>query len=121
MAYGSSPAPRRARAMKKKTPKGSHRMPDGSIMKGTTHATRPGANKKKTEEITIDGKKIKFEKGALRRALKVPANEKILMGDLKKANKTEIGKDFMYDGKKFKMTQLMKKRITFAITLMKMK
>jgi len=43
------------------------------------------------------------------------------MGDLKKANKTEIGKDFMYDGKKFKMTQLMKKRITFAITLMKMK
>jgi len=48
MAYGSSPAPRRARAMKKKTPKGSHRMPDGSIMKGTTHATRPGANKKKT-------------------------------------------------------------------------
>jgi hypothetical protein len=108
---------------KKKTPKGFHRMPDGKLMKGETHGSRPKKNspKKKTGEITIRGKKIKFEEGALRRALKVPDNEKLLMGDLKKANKTEVGKDFMYNGKKFKMTNLMKKRITFAITLMKMK
>ena len=91
-----------------------NKMPEG---KGTYGSKRGRPPAKKTEEITIDGKKIKFEKGALRRALKIPANEKILMGDLKKANKTEIGKDFMYDGKKFKMTQLMKKRITFANNL----
>lgn len=105
--------------------KSSNRAPMPAANGATSPAKKmkkpPGANKKKTGEITIDGKKIKFEEGALRRALKVPANEKILMGDLKKANKTEIGKEFMYDGKKFKMTQLMKKRITFAITLMKMK
>ena len=120
--YGSKPATKKP-AMKKKTPKGFHRMPDGKLMKGETHASRPKKNspKKKTGEITIRGKKIKFEEGALRRALKVPDNEKLLMGDLRKANKTEVGKDFMYNGKKFKMTNLMKKRITFAITLMKMK
>jgi len=122
--YGSKPATKKP-ANKKKTPKGFHRMPDGKLMKGETHGSRPmkkkNSPKKKTGEITIGGKKIKFEEGALRRALKVPANEKLMMGDLKKANKTEIGKEFMYDGKKFKMTPLMKKRITFAITLMKMK
>ena len=131
--YGSKPANKASRPAKKmatspakkmkKTPKGFHRMPDGKLMKGETHVSRPKKNspKKKTGEITIRGKKIKFEEGALRRALKVPDNEKLLMGDLKKANKTEVGKDFMYNGKKFKMTNLMKKRITFAITLMKMK
>ena len=103
--------------------KSSNRAPMRAANGATSPAKKMKKNspKKKTGEITIDGKKIKFEEGALRRALKVPANEKILMGDLKKANKTEIGKEFMYDGKKFKMTNLMKKRITFAITLMKMK
>ena len=131
--YGSKPANKASRPANKmstspakkmkKTPKGFHRMPDGKLMKGETHGSRPKKNspKKKTGEITIRGKKIKFEEGALRRALKVPDNEKLLMGDLQKANKTEVGKDFMYNGKKFKMTNLMKKRITFAITLMKMK
>jgi hypothetical protein len=91
------------------------------MKKAARDAKKKAPAKKKTGEITIRGKKIKFEEGALRRALKIPANEKLLMGDLRKANKTEVGKDFMYNGKKFKMTNLMKKRITFAITLMKMK
>jgi len=40
---------------------------------------------------------------------------------LKKINKTEVGKVFDFNGRKIKMTPLMKKRITLGINLQKRK
>ena len=65
----------------------------------------------------IDFDKIK--KGALRRQLKVPANYTFTRAALSRINATDIGQKFKFKGNEFKMTPLLKKRITFAISLIK--
>jgi len=70
-------------------------------------------------EIKLDGESIKIKKGALHKQLKVPADYKFKLPELRRINKTDNGDLFSFKGKTFKMTPLMKKRITLAITLMK--
>jgi len=67
----------------------------------------------------IDFSKIK--KGALRRQLKVPDSYTFTRTALSRINTTDVGQKFKFKGNEFKMTPLLKKRISFAITLMKMK
>ena len=75
----------------------------------------------KKEKIELEGKKIKIKKDALRDRLGLKANEKFNKRELQSINKTEVGDMFKFRGKSFKMTELMKKRITLAITLMSRK
>jgi len=96
---------------KKKTPKGFHRMPDGKLMKGDKHPV------KKEEEDPFGD----IKKGGLRRALRLPKDEKFKITELRKVNKTETGDKFMFRGKEYKMTPLMKKRVTLAINFLSMK
>jgi hypothetical protein len=59
------------------------------------------------------------KEGALRRALKLKKEETFFLPDLRKINKTDIGKSFKFKGNTFKMTPLMKKRVTLAINMIK--
>lgn len=73
----------------------------------------------KKETVKIDKEKITFKKGALSSQLKLGKGEKFNKSELNNLKKIENGKEFTFRGNKFKMTPLMKKRITFALTLMK--
>ena len=70
------------------------------------------------ETIELDGEKVKFKEGALRKQLKLKPAEKLSKAMLNKVKKTEVGKEFKLFNRKYKMTKLMKKRINFAIVLM---
>ena len=72
---------------------------------------------KKTETIVLDGKKIRFKKGALHRQLKVPEDEDIGIPNLRKISKGKLGSMVTVKGKKFKITSLMKKRATFGLNI----
>jgi hypothetical protein len=69
-------------------------------------------------EVVLDGKKITFKEGALRNQLKMPEDRKFTKSELNKLKNIENGKEFNFLGNKFKMTPLLKKRITFGLTLM---
>lgn len=97
-------------------PKGSHRMPDGSIMKGDKHP-KP----KKTGKAVLDGEVVKFKEGGLRNQLKVPKDHTFTKTELMKLQKIPEGDKFSFLGKDFKKTKLMSQRINFALTLMKSK
>ena len=75
--------------------------------------------KTKMETVDIDGKKIKFKEGALRKQMKLKKNEEFTKAMLNKIKKVEVGKTFKAFKRSYKMTPLMKKRITFASVLMK--
>ena len=76
--------------------------------------TKP--KKTKMETIKLDGKKVQFKEGALRKMLKLKPNEKLSRPMIKKIINKEKFKLF---GREYKMTPLMKKRFNFALTLMK--
>jgi len=99
-----------------KVPKGLHKMPDGSLMKGDKHP-KP----KKTGEAVLDGETIKFKEGGLRQQLKVPKDHKFTKTELMKIQKVPEGEKFTFLGKEFKKTKLMSQRVNFALTLMKSK
>ena len=82
--------------------------------KMTKKKTRKTA--KKTGRAVIDGKVIKFKEGALHRQLKF--NGTFTRASLNRMKKIEVGKRFTFKGKSFKMTDLLKKRVTFALVLM---
>ena len=111
----------------KPAPPGTHRMPNGKLMTGDRHTkdskpiTEAAAKRlaKKKEQEPLDFSDI--EQGGLRRALKLKKDEKFKRPELVKANKTETGKMFMFRGKEYKMSPLMKKRITLAINFLGMK
>ncbi len=71
------------------------------------------------ETVNIDGEKIKFKKGALRKQMKLKNGEEFTRAMLNKLKKVEVGKSFKAFNRTYKMTKLMKKRITFASVLMK--
>ena len=75
--------------------------------------------KKNMETVELDGEEVSFEKGGLRKAMKVGKDYKFKKGELRKANKTEVGEMFEFHGKKHKMTNKLKKQITLALNLMK--
>ncbi len=101
----------------KKAPKGTHRMPDGTLMTGTKH-TKDSKPVKKTGKVVLDGEEVKFKEGGLRNQLKVPKDYKFKKTDLKRLDKVKTGEMFKFLGKDFKKTPLMAKRISFALTLM---
>ncbi len=72
----------------------------------------------KKEEVELGGEKFKIKKGALHRQLKVPMSYKFNRTELRKINKTELGKSFDFNGKSYKMTNLMRDRVTLALNLM---
>jgi hypothetical protein len=73
----------------------------------------------KRSKVELGGKTIVIKQGALHRALKTKGDYKFNITELRRINKNEIGSMFKFKGNEFKMTQLMKKRITLAINLMK--
>ncbi len=97
-----------------KTPKGFHRMPDGKLMKGDKHSD---TKETKDKDDTFDD----IKQGSLRRALRLKKDEKFKVTELRKVNKTDTGKMFMFRDKEYKMSPLMKKRVTLAINFLSMK
>tara|TARA_E500000318_G_C3510433_1_gene192090 strand:+ start:549 stop:779 length:231 start_codon:yes stop_codon:yes gene_type:complete len=71
------------------------------------------------ETVKLDGEKITFKKGALKRQLGVPDSYTFKKSELEKMKKVENGKSFTWKGKQRKMTPLLKRRVVFALTLMK--
>jgi len=60
---------------------------------------------------------FKIKEGALSKQLGIPVKKNIPMALLRRLVKKENGTTFMLNGKERKMTPLMKKRISLAITL----
>lgn len=75
--------------------------------------------KKEMEVVELDGEKVKFKRGGLRKALKVPDDYKFKKTELRKLSKIDNGSSFNFMGKKFKMTDKLKKQIVLGINLMK--
>ena len=80
-----------------------------------------GSSRMKKTKVELGGKPIMIKQGALHKALKTKGDYKFTKTDLNKINKNEIGSMFSFKGNEFKMTPLMKKRVTLAINLMKTK
>ena len=77
----------------------------------------------KTEKITLkddDGSKntFKIKKGALKTQLGVPQEYRFNRKELTKMKNVENGRSFEFKGRRFKMTPLLKRRVTLALTLM---
>ncbi|MHA2182091.1 MAG: hypothetical protein ACXAAH_11785, partial [Promethearchaeota archaeon] len=70
-------------------------------------------------EAELDGEKVMFKKGGLRKALKVGDDYKFKKSELNKLKKVEVGERFDFHSKKHKMTSRLKKQITLAVNLMK--
>jgi hypothetical protein len=105
----------------------THKMPDGTVMSGSTHskdsriirkgtAKKAASKKKEDDNFTED-----LKEGALKRMLKIKDGDAPLkIGELQKLLKEKEG-SFMFRGKEIKkMTPLMRKRINTAITLIRM-
>ena len=82
-------------------------------------------SKVKTEVIKLrksEGAKenanIKIKEGALHRALKVGADYTFKKSEMNRLDKVPTGSSFDFHGKKFKMTELMKRRVSLAKTMM---
>lgn len=71
------------------------------------------------DEAELDGEKVMFKKGGLRKALKVGDDYKFKRSELNKLKKVEVGDMFDFHSKKHKMTSRLKKQITLAVNLMK--
>ena len=82
-------------------------------------ASSPKRKSKKEEEGVFTETENKIKDGGLRKALKVDKDYKFTKSDLSPLLKHEEGKSFMFQGKKFKMTDKLKKQITLAINMMK--
>jgi hypothetical protein len=100
----------------------SHTMPDGTVMSGKTHTkdSKPISKPKKEEpESGIPFDELK--EGSLKRMLKIKKDDpKLKIGELQKILKTKDGESFMFRGNEIKkLTPLMKKRVTLAITLIR--
>jgi hypothetical protein len=93
-------------------------MPEGPGTYGKKRG-RPPTKKMEMETAEIDGDKIEFKKGALHRQLKVKDDYTFKKGELGKLLKVDNGEMFEFKGKSFKMTPLLKRRINFALVLMK--
>tara|TARA_R100001163_G_C5052534_1_gene189175 strand:+ start:903 stop:1256 length:354 start_codon:yes stop_codon:yes gene_type:complete len=99
----------------------SHTMPDGTVMSGKTHSkdSKVISKSKKEEEEGIPFDELK--EGSLKRMLKIKKDDpKLKIGELQKILKTKEGESFMFRGNEIKkLTPLMKKRVTLAITLIR--
>jgi len=71
------------------------------------------------QKVDLDGSKFTIKKGALHRQLGVPMSYTFKRPELNKMKKIEVGKTFEFNGKTRKMTELLKKRVTLALVLMR--
>lgn len=102
---------------------GTHTMPDGTVMTGSTHnkaskpVKKPKNSPKKKDDFIGD-----LKEGTLKRMLKIGKDGAPLkIGELQKLLKMPEDKPFMFRGKEIaKLTPLMKKRINTAITLIRL-
>jgi len=62
--------------------------------------------------------KITFKEGTLRKQLKMKKGEKFTKGELTKIKKVDVGKTFSFHNRKYKMTKLLKSRVSLGLTLM---
>jgi len=123
MAYGKSPMKASAKNSPKK--KGTHKMPDGTVMTGSTHSakSRPvrKAKQSRSEAKETDGG-IPFDKlkeGAMRRMLKIPKDGKPLTKtEVNRVTNIDDGETFAFRGNDVRMTALLKKRANLAKTMM---
>jgi hypothetical protein len=81
--------------------------------------------KMKTEVIKLRKKEgakenanIRIKEGALHRQLKVGGDYTFSKAEMNKLDRVETGSEFDFHGKHFKMTPLMKKRVSLAKTMM---
>ena len=101
-----------------KTSKGSHIMPDGTKMSGSTHSKKSKPIKSvQTSKINLGDGTFTIKEGALSKQLGIPIKDNIPMSLLKRLVKIENGKNFIHDGLSKKMTPLLKRRVSLAITL----
>ncbi len=115
----NSPKAKAKKNVGKKTPKGMHRMPDGSFMKGETHGGKRKNSPKSKDRNFIQ--KMDMKEGALKKMLKVKDGDKKLgIMELIRALKADNGSMFKFRDVELKMTPLMRKRMNTAITLMKL-
>ena len=77
--------------------------------------------KKKATEIDLGDGEFKIKEGALSKQLGIPVKKNIPIMLLRRLVKIENGKTFMLNGKERKMTPLLKKRVSLAITLKSLK
>ena len=123
MAYGKSPMKASAKNSPKK--KGTHKMPDGTVMTGVTHTakSRPvrKAKQSRSEAKESDGG-IPFDRlkeGAMRRMLKIPKDGKPLTKtEVNRVTNIDDGETFAFRGHDVRMTALLKKRANLAKTMM---
>lgn len=78
-----------------------------------------GKDKMKKEKVELDGEEFEIKKGALKKQLGVPESYTFTRSELMKLKKHEVGSMFTFKGKKKKMTELLKRRITLGLNLMK--
>tara|TARA_Y100000361_G_C11013652_1_gene265711 strand:- start:49 stop:510 length:462 start_codon:yes stop_codon:yes gene_type:complete len=75
--------------------------------------------KKGMETVELDGEKVSFRKGGLKKSLKVGDDYTFKRSELNKLKKVENGEMFTFHSKKMKMTPKLKKQIVLGLNLMK--
>jgi hypothetical protein len=95
----------------------THKMPDGTVMSGKTHSKSSKKKKEKEDGIPFD----ELKEGSLKRMLKIKKDDpKLKIGELQKILKVKDNQSFMFRGNEIKkLTPLMKKRVSLAITLIR--
>ena len=85
----------------------------------TKSAPASAAPAPKKELVKIDGEKIAFKGDALRNMLRLGKNEKLTKPLIRKMLEVPVGGRVQYFNKVRKQTPLLRKRLNFALTLMK--
>lgn len=92
-----------------------------SRMRKVKNPSKKPVYKAKKEVVELDGEKVEFKKGGLKKALQVPEGYTFKKAELERLKAHEVGKRFQFKGKKFTMDEKLKKQITLALTLMSSK
>ena len=86
--------------------------------KGCKSACPKGKKDCKCDTAMLDGEKVNYREGALRRQLGLRADQKLTRASLDRLKKVEVGSMFTLMGKRHRMTALMKQRVSLGRTLM---
>jgi len=111
---GSMTQAKKRKEAKPKTPRGMHRMPDGSLMKGEKHQSKP-----KTPNLgQRKPKPFDLKEGALSKQLGIAEKDKIPKMLLRKIDKAKVGDMVkLPSGKEIKVTPLLHKRVRFVLNI----
>ena len=75
----------------------------------------------KSRSIKIGRKEITYKKGALRKQMGFSRSQKFTKSGLNRLSKIPMGRKFVVGKKRLRMTPLLKRRIVFGRTLMRMR